>query len=148
MDQQEHESIFQYQMSFGSGSVIVLLVLALIALGERILYDIGRTFAQPPLDYFGNLDVIIVHSFFVIPLLIISIIINLLVGSKKAKYAIVLIPYFVLSIVMALQLALQIAVYFRYHHTQLQFYVVMVIMVVVCTYAIYWIQSKFAPKNT
>ena len=146
MDSQQEESIFHYKMTSGSGFVIVLLVLALIALGERILYDIGRLFATAPLDYFDNLDVIVVHSFFIIPLLIVSIIVNLLVGSRKAKYAVVLIPYFVLSIILALQLGLQIAVYFANHHTQFQFYVVMTIVIAVCTYAMYYIQSKFVPR--
>src|SRR4051812_4473619 len=98
----EQGSIFTTKLT-GSGIFIIgLLVLALIALGERILYDLARLLAPAPLDYFNNLGVILVHAFFVIPLLIISIIVNVSVNVHKQKYAVVLIPYYVFTIVMAL----------------------------------------------
>ncbi|OGE87582.1 MAG: hypothetical protein A3J07_02585 [Candidatus Doudnabacteria bacterium RIFCSPLOWO2_02_FULL_49_13] len=147
-DLTKQDSLWHYKMTPGTGFVITLLVLALVALGERVLYDLGRLYAPLPLDYFQNLSVIVVHSFFIIPLLIVSIIVNALVGHKKEKYAIVLIPYFVLSIVLALQLILQIAIYFGFHHTSFQFYVVMTVLVAVCTIAIFYIQDKYNPKKT
>ena len=136
-------SIFTTKLTGSGAMIITLLVLSLIALGERVLYDIGRIFAPAPLDYFSNLNVILVHALFVIPLLIISIVINVAISNHKHKYAIVLIPYYVFSIIMALQLALQMGVYFANHHTTLQFYIVMSVFVAVCTYGIYYIQSKY-----
>lgn len=147
MDNQEQESLLHYKINPGSGFVIGLLVLALTGLAERVLYDLSRSFAPGSLDYFGNLQVIMVHAMLIIPLLIVSVIVNSALGVQKTKYAIVLIPYFVLSIVMALQLALQVAVYFSYHHTQFQFYVVMILLVAICTAAIYYIQSNYNPKR-
>lgn len=145
-NQPETGSIFTTRLTGSGMFIITLLVLSLIALGERILYDLARLFAPPPLDYINNLSVILVHAFFVIPLIIISVIINVMVVTHKQKYAIVLIPYYVFTIVMALQLAFEWGVYFANHHTVIQFYIVMVIFVAVCTYGIYYIQSKFQPK--
>lgn len=146
-EQKQTASLLHYKLSPGNGFAIGLLMLALIALGERVLYDLARIFASPPLDYFNNLNVIVVHAFFIIPLLIISIVINMLVGSKKAKYAIALIPYFVLSIVLALQLAFQVSIYFAFHHTQIQFYIVMTLLVVITTAAIYYIQDRYSGNS-
>lgn len=146
MTEQNSGSIFSYKITAGSGFIITLLVLALVALGERILYDMARLFATGPIDYFSNLNDIVVQSFFIIPLLIVSIAVNVLVGAKKQKYAIVLIPYFVLSIVMALQLIFQVAIYFTFHHTQFEFYVVMTLLVIICTAAIYFIQDRHNSK--
>ena|SRR3989344_1457814 len=125
--------------------IITVLVLALVALGERILYDLARTFAGGDLNYFDNLDVIIVHSFFVIPLLIVSIVISAMFGINRGKKAMVLIPYFVFSIVMALQLVLQVSVYFANHHTKLQLYIVMLLLIFISSLAIYYIQKRYNP---
>ena len=143
----ENTSIWQHKLTPGSAFVIGLLVLALVALGERVLYDLARLFGRDPLNYFNNLDIIVVHSFFVLPLLIICILINAVLGPKKEKYAIVLIPYFVLSIVLALQLLLQMAVYFAKHHTTVQFYIIMTLLTIICTAAIYMIQERYSPKS-
>ncbi|MBX4204668.1 MAG: hypothetical protein KW788_00590 [Candidatus Doudnabacteria bacterium] len=142
----EQGSIFTTKLT-GSGVFIIgLLVLSLIALGERILYDMGRFLAPAPLDYFNNLGVILVHAFFIIPLLVISIIVNVSISTHKQRYAVVLIPYYVFTIIMALQLALEYGVYFSQHHTVIEFYIVMTVFVAVCTYGIYYIQSKYKPQ--
>src|SRR5665647_369622 len=105
-------SIFTTKLT-GSGVFIMsLLILALIALGERVLYDLARLFAPPPLNYFENLSVILIHAFFVIPVLIASIIVNVSVSTHRQKYAVVLIPYYIFTIAMALQLALEWGIYF------------------------------------
>ena len=116
MADQNSQNIFQQKLSPGVGFIVVILVLALIALAERILYDIARIFVSEGASYFDNLQVIMLHAAFIIPLLALSIFFNVMVGEKKEKYAVVLIPYFVLSIVMALQLVFQISIYFYYHH--------------------------------
>jgi hypothetical protein len=143
----DNHSIWHHKVTPGSGFITGLLVLALVALGERVLWDLARVFGGEPLNYFKNLDIIIVHSFFILPLLIVCILVNVLLREGKQKYAIVLIPYFVLSIVLALQLALQVAVYFTNHHTTLEFYIVMSLMALICTVAIYYIQDRYVPKN-
>jgi|GEM_PF-6766141 hypothetical protein len=142
-----NNSIFNQKLSPGIGFIVVLLVFALVALGERILYDLARTFTTGNLDYFDNLQVIIIHSFFIIPILVVSIIVNVVVGEKKQKYAVVLIPYFVLTIVLALQLLFQVSIYFYNHHNDLQLYSVLLVLNAVCTYAIYEIQRRFQPKG-
>lgn len=140
------QNIFKTQFSVLGNIVIVLLGCTVLALAERILYDIARIFAVPPVDYFENLSVIIVQAGFIILFLIIALFINISVGSRKEKYALALVPYFVVSIFLSLQLALQISVYFYNNHTNFQFYAVMSVLVVFCTYAIYLIQNKYNPQ--
>ncbi|HEX9503260.1 MAG TPA: hypothetical protein VF974_02965 [Patescibacteria group bacterium] len=147
MTENNNSSIFHQKLSPGVGFIVALLVFALIALAERILYDLARTFAVGDLNYFTNIQVIIVHSFFIIPLLIVSVIINVVAGERKQKYAVVLIPYFVLSIILALQLIFQVSIYFYYHHNDLQLYLVLLVLNAVCTYSIYEIQRRFQPKG-
>ncbi|MBX4186640.1 MAG: hypothetical protein KW802_00040 [Candidatus Doudnabacteria bacterium] len=147
MIENNDSSIFQQKITPGLGFIIGLLFLALLALAERVLYDLSRTFAAGNLDYFLNLNVIVVHSLFIIPFLILSILVNVAVGERKQKYAVVLIPYFVLSIVLALQLIFQASIYFYFHHNNFQLYLVLLVLDVVCTYAIYEIQRRFQPKG-
>jgi len=144
---QRKTDLLHYKFSGSTGAIVGILMLALVALGERILYDLARTMVGETYDYFDNLPTIMAHALFIIPLLIISIVLNLIVGEKKEKYAIVLIPYFVFSIVLALQLSLQIAVYFANHHTQIQFYVVMGLLISIVTFAIYFIQDRYGPPT-
>jgi hypothetical protein len=143
----EKKGILHHRLEGGSGLAIAALFFALLALGERILYDLARIFVGPGYDYFNDLPTIIVHSFFIIPLLAISIAINVTLGEKKEKYAIVLVPYFFLSLVLAFQLIMQISVYFTDHHTPLQLYLVLLILIALCSYAIYYIQDKFEPNH-
>src|SRR5262245_60027364 len=88
-----------WEWKFTPSGVLILtgLVLALIALGERILYDLARFFAVGPIDYFDNLTVIVVHAFFVIPVLAISAFVNITMPIKDQRYGVVLIPYFAFS---------------------------------------------------
>lgn len=147
MVEDNNQNIFHQKLSPGVSFIVVLLIFALVSLAEKILYDLARTFALGSLDYFYNLQVIIIHSVFIIPLLILSIVVNVVVGEKKKKYAVAIIPYFVLSIVLAMQLIFQISIYFYYHHNDFQLYLVLLVLNVVCTYAIYEIQRRFQPKG-
>jgi len=145
---QADKSLLHYKFTPAGGLIVVLLVLALIALGERVLYDLARWITSGGnADYFDNLQVIVMHAIFIIAFLIISIFVNMIVGEKKEKYALALIPYFILSIVLSMQLTLQVAVYFGNHHTNIQFYLVMAALSLVCTVAIYFIQKRFNPTN-
>jgi len=143
--QNQDNSLFHYRFTPATGVIVTILVLALVALGERVLYDLARwaTTTKGRLDYFDDLNIIMVHAFFIIILLAISIFVNIVVGEKKQKYALALIPYFVLSIVLCCQLILQISVYFANHHTKIQLYIALAALCVVCTVAIYFIQSRF-----
>lgn len=147
MAEDNNQNIFHQKLSPGVSFIVVLLIFALVSLAEKILYDLARTFASGSLDYFSNLQVIIIHSVFIIPLLILSIIVNVMVGEKKQKYAVAIIPYFVLSIVLAMQLIFQISIYFYYHHNDFELYLVLLVLNIVCTYAIYEIQRRFQPEG-
>ncbi len=137
------QNIFKTQFSTLGGFIVFLLGMSILALAERIMYDLSRFLATPPLDYFDNLSVIMLQAGFVILFLIIALMVNLAVSGKKEKYAIALVPYFVVSIILTIQLALQISVYFYNHHTTFEFYVVMILLVIASTYGIYNIQSKY-----
>ena len=140
------QNIFETKFSTLGLVIIFLLGFSILALAERILYDVARYFVVSSPDYFDNISVIIVHAVVIILFLIIALFVNLSVGQKKEKYAVALVPYFVVSIFLALQLAFQVSIYFYNHHTDFQFYIVMTALVVICTYAIYYIQSKYNPQ--
>lgn len=138
-------NIFNYKIGGASIFVVVLLVLVLIGLGERVLYDISRIFAGPNFSYFNDLSTLLLHTVFVMILLAVAVVINVVVAEKKEKYAIVLIPYFVMAIALTLQVALEAGVYFYSHHTQLQFYLVMSALVIVTSMLIYFVQKRYVP---
>lgn len=140
-------SMFHYELSPLNTLTIILLLVALMVLGERVLYDIARTFSGPDWNYFDNLQTIITQSMLILPVFILSIIINVAVGERKQKYAVALIPYLLTSILLTAQLSFQILNYFYYHHTNIQLYIVMALLVLISSVAIYVIQSAM-PENS
>ncbi len=140
---QSEQNIFKTRFSTLGGFIVFLLGMSILALAERVMYDLSRFLTPPPLDYFNNLSVILLQAGFVILFVIIALMVNLGVSGKKEKYAIALVPYFVVSIILAIQIALQISVYFYNHHTTFEFYVVMFLLVIASTYGIYNVQSKY-----
>ncbi len=139
---QQNDNVFKTKFTDVDGFIVTLLGLSLLALAERVLYDTGRLIALPPLDYFDNLGVIIVHAVVVICFLVVALILNISLSHRKDRYAVALVPYFVVSIILSMQLLLQVSVYFINHHTTVQFYVVMLALIAVCTYGMYLIQSR------
>ncbi len=140
--EQNNNNIFKTKFTIAGVFIVSLLGISIISLAERILYDVGRLLVAPPLDYFDNMGVIVIHGIVIIFFLAIALITNMLIGLRKEKYAIALVPYYVVSIILSLQLLLQISVYFINHHTTFEFYVVMVVLIFVCTYGIYAIQKR------
>ena len=140
---QQNSNVFKTKFTSAGGVIVVLLGLALLALGERILYDTGRLLVPPPLDYFDNASVIAMHAVVIILFIIIALVLNIAIGERKEKYAVALVPYYVVSIILAVQLLMQVSVYFYNHHTTVEFYVVMLALALVCTYSIYFLQKRF-----
>lgn len=140
--EQNNNNIFKTKFTIAGVFIVSLLGISILSLAERILYDVGRLLVAPPLDYFDNMGVIVIHGIVIIFFLAIALITNMLIGLRKEKYAIALVPYYVVSIILSLQLLLQISVYFINHHTTFEFYVVMVVLIFVCTYGIYAIQKR------
>lgn len=139
---EQNNNIFKTKFTTAGGFIVTLLSLSILALAERILYDVARLLVAPPLDYFDNMGVIVMHGVVIIFFLAIALVANMLIGPKKEKYAIALLPYYVVSIFLALQLLFQISVYFYNHHTSFEFYVVMIVLIGLCTYGIHYIQQK------
>jgi len=140
---QSEQNIFKTKFSTLGAFIVILLGCSILALAERVIYDLSRLVAPPPLDYFNNLSVIILQAGFVILFIIIALVVNLVVSGKKEKYAIALVPYFVVSIYLVVQIVFQLSVYFYNHHTTFEFYVVMSLLVLASTYGIYNIQSRY-----
>lgn len=138
-------SLSKYKIRGTNGFVLVLLVLALIGLGERALYDLSRIFVGPNFNYFNDLATLIIHTLFVSFLVIVAVVVNIVVAENKEKYAVVLIPYFVMAIALTLQVALEAAFYFYGHHTQFQFYLVMSTLVIITSMLIYFVQQRYVP---
>ncbi|MDP4001489.1 MAG: hypothetical protein Q8P69_00365 [bacterium] len=141
-------NLFKHKISGASGFVLVLLVLVLVGLGERVLYDLSRIFVGDNFNYFDDLATLIVHTLFVVPLIIIAVIASVTVTEKREKYAVVLIPYFVMAIALTLQVALEATFYFYGHHTMFQFYLVMSTLVVISSMLIYFIQKRYVPPES
>lgn len=139
---EQNNNVFKTKFTTAGGFIVTLLGLALLALAERVLYDAGRLLVAPPLDYFDNINVIVMQAVIIIAFLSLALIINAAVSGKKQAYAIILAPYYVVSIILSCQLLLQVTGYFYNHHTTLQFYVVMLALICVCTYGIYHFQKK------
>jgi hypothetical protein len=139
---QENNNVFKTKFTNAGGFIVVLLGFSLLALAERILYDAARLLVSGPLDYFENMNVIVMHAVIIIIFLIIALFINLSMATRRQQYAIALFPYYIISIILSCQLLLQISVYFYNHHTTFQFYVVMLFLIGVCTYGIYFVQSR------
>jgi len=139
---EQNNNVFKTKFTGTGTFIVILLGLSILALFERVLYDAARLMVPLPLDYFTNLGIIIIHGFIIIFFLAIALISNLFIGPKKESYAIALVPYYAVSIFLGLQLLLQISVYFYNNHTNFQFYVVMIALVLMCTYGIYAIQKR------
>ncbi len=140
---QENNNVFKTKFTTAGGFIVVLLGFSLLALAERVLYDAARLFASGPLDYFENINVILMHAIIIIMFLVVALFINLYVVENRQKYAISLVPYFIVSIYLSCQLLFQMSVYFYNHHTTFQFYVVMLALIGICTYGIYFVQNKY-----
>lgn len=138
-------SLSNHKLTGAGGFIIVLLVLVLIGLGERVLYDLSRWLAGPDFNYFTDLATLLVHTIFVSILIAIAAIVNVGVAEKREKYAIVIIPYFIMAVGLAIQVAFEAMIYFYGHHTPLQFYLVMSTLVIVTTLLIYFIQKRYVP---
>lgn len=139
-------SIFKKKLTGGEIFFVTILFFAILALCEKVLFDLAR-WTDNRYDYFDNLTTIVTHAIFALVILVISVVVNIVVGERKEKYALAIIPYFLTSIAISLQVALQIVVYFVNHHTQLQFYLVMIAFVAVASFLIYWIQKRYDPEK-
>lgn len=138
---------FHYELTPLNVITIFLLLIALVALGERVLYDVARTFSGVDWNYFDNLQTIITQAMVILPIFILSIIVNVAVGESRQKYAVALVPYLLTSLLLTAQLSFQILNYFYYHHTSIQLYIVMSLLVLISSVAIYVIQSTMPEES-
>lgn len=138
-------NLFKYKINGASGFALVLLVLVLIGLGERVLYDLSRVFVGDNFNYFNDLSTLLIHALFVMFLIIVAVVVNIAVAEKKQKYAMILIPYFVMAIALTLQVAIESGIYFYFHHNPFQFYLVISTLAIVTSLLVYFIQKRFVP---
>ncbi len=127
----------------GQGFIVVILMISLVAICERVLFDLSRTIVVPDYHYFDSLQTIMVHALFIVPVLVAFIIINVLVGQYREKYAVILMPYFVTAMLLTMQLIVEITVYFANHHTTAELYVVLFCIVFIASYAIWYVQNLY-----
>lgn len=143
-------NIFETKFTSMGSIVMFLLTVALVLLGERVLYDVARSFTHDNIGsfgYFNNGQAILSHVFVVFPILVITFLLNYTLGQRKQKYAIILFPYFITSIILSLQLALELAWYFALNHNDTQFYLVMVLLVLTTTFAVYFVQNNYKTEK-
>ena len=137
------DGLLTAKLGVGQSFLIVILMVSLLAICERILFDLSRAFGVLNYDYFDNPQTIMVHALFIIPVLVVSVIVNILVGQHRQKYAVILMPYFATTILLTLQLITEISVYFSNHHTKAELYVVLLCIVFIASYAIWYVQKLY-----
>ena len=142
-----NSSIFKFKTSGSQTFILIFLVLVLIGLAERVLYDLSRTIVGPTYNYVNDLTTLLLHTVSATVIIVVAVVINVAVAEKKEKYAIILIPYFVTAIALGLQVAIEAAIYFAFHHTPLQFYLVMSTLVLIPSVLIYFIQKNYIPSE-
>ncbi len=136
------ESIFKTQFSTLGNVLVGVLVVAMVALMEKIIYDVIRkTVTQTP-NYLGDINVITTSAMIIVPFLLIALMLGSMAIEKKKNSIVILFPVFATAIILTVQLLLQVSVYFANNHTNAQFYMVMVSLVVVSTYGIYFSKSR------
>ena len=140
-----NSSIFKFKTSGSQTFILVFLVLVLIGLVERVLYDLSRTVIGTTYSYINDLPTLLLHTIFAIVIIVVAVTVNVAVSEKKDKYAMILIPYFVTAIALGLQVAVEAAIYFANHHTPVQFYLVMSSLVIIPSVLIYLIQKRYIP---
>lgn len=137
------DGLFNAKLGAGQAFIIVVLVVSLLAICERILFDLSRNMVGGGFNYANSLETIFVHAVFIVPVLAFSIILNVIIGQKRKKYAVVLMPYFVTTAILAIQLVGGISVYFSKHHTTFQLYVVLLALIAMTSYSIWFIQRLY-----
>ncbi|MDQ5949614.1 MAG: hypothetical protein QG669_138 [Patescibacteria group bacterium] len=136
------ESIFKTQFSTLGNVLVGILVVAMVALMEKIIYDVIRkTVTQTP-NYLGDINVITTSAMIIVPFLLVALMLGSMAIEKKKNSIVILFPVFATAIILTVQLLLQVSVYFANNHTNAQFYMVMVSLVVVSTYGIYFSKSR------
>lgn len=144
----EPQNLIKFKVSGAQSFIMILLTAVIVGLVERILYDLTRTIIGTDYSYINDLSTITLHAIFAGILIFVAVVVNVNVAEKREKYAIVLFPYFITSIFLGLQVALEAATYFTYHHTQFQFYLVMTFLCAVPSMLIYFIQKNFIPYES
>lgn len=137
------DGLMHAKLGGGQVFVITVLLVSLLAISERVLYDLTRTILGEGFNYVDDLQTIFVHAIFIIPVLALSIFINIFAGKQRNKYSIVLLPYFITSAILAIQLVFEISVYFSNHHTKIQLYAVLGAIVLIVSYAIWFVQHLY-----
>lgn len=140
------DSFLKTHLGPGQSFVIAILLISLIAICERVLFDLSRTIVGSGYNYLDDLQTIMVHAMFIVPLLVVFIVINILVGQHKQKYALILMPYFLTTVLLTIQLVAEISVYFSNHHTKLELYVVLVCITFIVSYAIWYVQGLYSKR--
>lgn len=147
--QQKGKGMWLNHMSLADTGIVLILFFAIVGLCERALYDIARfAIGSDSVDYFDDFGVIMVHTVFIMSFLASSLLVNLVVAEKREKYAVAIVPYFIASFTLTMQLSLQMGVYFYNHHTDLEFYLVMSALISICSYAIYFVQNRYNPETS
>lgn len=139
----ESENFLTTNLGVGQGFVVGILVVSLVAISERILFDLSRTLVGPGYDYFQNLQTIMLHAVFVVPVFAVFVLANILAGEHRKKYAIILMPYFVTAMFLVVQLIVEISAYFSNHHTKAQLYIVLICIAFMASYAIWYVQNLY-----
>lgn len=142
----DSDALMHAKLGAGQMFIVTLLLVSLFAISQRILYDLSRTIGGPDFHYYNDLRTIMAHAIFIVPVFVAFVLLSIFAGETKKKYALIFMPYFITTVLLAIQLIGEISIYFSNHHTTLELYVVLVCLAFITSYAIWYVQRLYNDK--
>ncbi len=132
----------------------VFLTIVVIVLFNQIWSDLSRLvtsglgadlprYSSGTLSPTVELNMIFVHTLFVVPLVVVALMVYLSVKDKGSKYGAVTLPYFIGSLIMVLRLLWDIGDYVIDNLGRSGIYLVLIFLVVVFSALIFYVQHKW-----
>lgn len=140
------DSLMTQKLGAGQVFIMAILIISLLAICERILFDLSRTIGGSTYSYYDDLQTIMVHALFIVPVFVVFIIMNLIIGQNRQKYAVILMPYLATTVFLVMQLVGEISIYFSNHHTTIELYIVLLCIVFIASYAIWYLQGLYGRR--
>lgn len=120
----------------------------------RLVLPTGRPYSGFDYSYRylkGNpqqaLDLIFVHTLFVVPLVVVAVIVYLAVKDKGSKFGAVTLPYFIGALVMLLRLLFDIGSFVVSNYGRVGVYLVLAFIIVVFSILIFYVQKAWERRH-
>lgn len=139
----------------------IVLTIAVIFLLNQVWNDLARLVLPSGRQYTGfdysyrylkgnpqlALDLIFVHTLFVVPLVIVAIIIYLAVKDKGSKLGAITLPYFIGALVMLLRLLFDIGSFVVSNYGRLGVYLVLIFIILTFSILVFYVQREWEKRH-